>query len=159
MSKRAIRYLTHSARVINVCGVVSAGSIFNARSSARRASEVRPSAFRPAPASTNRMAPAGGQGSASSSPQGCKIVAGGRRPPENEAIDRQHPERVQDIVGSVGGKRWHPFRVQSARLASRRSSLRFDLRLLSANPSGCSYFYSVSFVDIEKGLGEPSMSQ
>ena len=42
------------------------------------------------------------------SPQGCKIVAGGRRPPESEAIDPQHPERVRDIIDSVGARAGTP---------------------------------------------------
>src|SRR5213080_4896375 len=32
------------------------------------------------------------------SPKGCKIVAGGRRPPEYDSIDRPHPEGVQDVT-------------------------------------------------------------
>ena len=31
--------------------------------------------------------------------EGCKIVAGGRRPPERNSIDCQHPEGVQEIDG------------------------------------------------------------
>jgi len=29
--------------------------------------------------------------------EGCKIVAGGRRPPERNSIVRRHPEGVQDV--------------------------------------------------------------
>jgi hypothetical protein len=44
----------------------------------------------------------------SSSLEGCQIVAGGRRPPDHDPKD-----------------------------SSRRSSLRYDLRLLAGNPAGC----------------------
>jgi len=64
--------------------------------------------------------------------KGCKTVAGGRRP----------PERNQIIVSTLKGcktlrspKIWHPFRVRSDLLRYRRSALRFDLRLLSHNPT------------------------
>jgi len=69
------------------------------------------------------------------SPEDCKIVAGGRRPPEHDPIDSQHPERVRDVtvppIPEVA-----PLQGANPLTVIRRSSLRFDLRLLSDNPTG-----------------------
>gem|GEM_PF-6756922 len=65
------------------------------------------------------------------SPEGCQIVAGGRSAAQTTGNERT-------MIGTLQGcqREWHPFAVQSLRAAYRRSSLRFDLRLLSLKPFG-----------------------
>src|SRR6266566_1311333 len=76
-------------------------------------------------------------------PEGCKIVAGGRRPPEHDPFDRQHPERVRDITLPLA-QELAPLQGANRLTRARRSSLRFDLRLLSDNPPGCKYICFIS---------------
>src|SRR5437588_3955613 len=66
--------------------------------------------------------------------EGCKIVAGGRRPPERNSIVRRHPEGVQDVPISRH-KALAP--LQGANYQDAPGGLRSDLRLLSYNPPGC----------------------
>src|SRR5439155_2714936 len=75
--------------------------------------------------------------------EGCKIVAGGRRPPERNSIDRQHAEGVQDVTVSRK-KALAPLQGANQSIRARRSSLRSDLRLLSDNPPGCKYVCPIS---------------
>jgi len=65
--------------------------------------------------------------------RGCKIVAGGRRPPEHDQISRQHTERVRDVTVPLA-QELAPLQGTNRLTRARRSSLRFDLRLLSDNP-------------------------
>ena len=53
-----------------------------------------------------------------------------------QSDNRQHPERARRFAP---WQIWHPFRVRLRSLRYRRSALRFDLRLLSHNPTGCKY--------------------
>ena len=72
-----------------------------------------------------------------SSPKGCKLVAGGR------SVSADHRIAELEIIGTLIGceifldKFSHPFRVRIPLLRDPRwSSLRFDHRLLSGNASG-----------------------
>src|ERR1700737_2998409 len=66
--------------------------------------------------------------------EGCKIVAGGRRPPEKRST------RVGTLKGcqtSSESQNVAPLQGANGIDRYRRSPLRFDLRLLSGNPVGC----------------------
>src|SRR6185295_19052443 len=70
------------------------------------------------------------------SPEGCEIVAGGRRPPETGPLIIAPGKGARACVDYLS-ESWHPFRVRFFILWYRWSPLRSDHRLLSCNPSGC----------------------